>query len=145
MQTRKLNIVPLIVLFAIAACSGPRPGNRAIKVNIEVTHRGSVVCPVPSGITSLPLEAHVGATIALEGFATSNDAVSYAWSGTGGTFSTPRVRKTSFTCAYAGDHPLTFTVKKAGCTDSSMRAIVTCTATSTGGIAGMGSNAGSGG
>jgi len=134
----------IAVAIAGIACSGPKR-RPSLQLDIQVVNQAVLVCPVVAGITALPLEAHVGFALSLQGFVTSNGAANYAWSGTGGTFSTPHALATEYTCVTAGDHALTLTIFKAGCTTNDMTIVVTCTDRPIGDAAGLGDTGGSGG
>lgn len=102
--------------------------NGDVSVTVEVVNEAGVTCPVVTGISALPLEVLVGFSLSLEGFVTSTTGVTYAWSGTGGTFAAPAAAATGFLCQTAGEHPLSFAISKTGCAASTMPVTVTCTA-----------------
>ncbi len=105
----------------------------------EAPHNGSVqvngslnVCPQIDGVSAVPNEVFVGASIALVGAAHDVDSgpssLSYAWTTTSGAVTDAAASSTRFTCTAAGTATITLTVSDgdAGCSDTSS-VIVTCT------------------
>jgi hypothetical protein len=109
--------------------------NGDISVTVTVINDGGSStggsCPLVSGLTALPSEVAVGSSIALEGYSTSADGVTYAWSAASGAFSAATSAATEYTCAAAGDQSLTFQVTKSGCTPATKAVVVTCTGSGT--------------
>jgi hypothetical protein len=135
-----------LIAAAIAgiACGGPKR-RPPVQLDIQVVNQAVLVCPVVAGISALPLEINVGFALNLHGFVTSGGTANYAWSASNGTFSTPHALATEYTCVTAGDHALTLTIFKAGCTSNDMTIVVTCTDRPIGDAAGLGDTGGSGG
>ncbi len=97
----------------------------------NVTLNGTFnVCPKPGSITASPVTVAVGASSALTFSASDRDgdALSYTWTATDGSFSTPNAANTSYTCASAGAKTLTMTVTDGpsrGCTKTAA-IMITC-------------------
>src|SRR5262252_3422084 len=72
------------------------------------------VCPVIDGITALPDEVNVGASVSLTAAAHDSDAgpapLHYQWSAPSGTFDDPSTTSPLFTCTSAGPVTVTLTV-----------------------------------
>ncbi|MCG5053290.1 MAG: PKD domain-containing protein [Myxococcales bacterium] len=87
-------------------------------------------CPVASDLVVAPRTVGVGGKLMVSGAASDSDAadtLTYAWTASGGgTFAATNVGSTSFACAVAGTHELTFTVSDGKCVDS-RTVSVTCT------------------
>jgi hypothetical protein len=91
------------------------------------------VCPVVDGLSALPSQVSVGNNIALSGAAHDSDAapspLSYQWSATSGTFSSPTAQNPTFTCTTPGTATITLTVSDgdttAGCAGT-LSASVSC-------------------
>ena len=99
-----------------------------LRVEGTVTVSPGTSCPVVTGISSLPLETAAGAGLSLEAHVSSSTDATFAWSGTGGTFSAGSALTTNFTCAAGNgaDRTLTFTLSKPNCSPSTQTVDVTC-------------------
>lgn len=101
----------------------------------ETTPRsGENVCPVLDTASALPTTAAVGETIALTGVAHDPDegpgALTYAWTATSGTLSSPTAASPGFTCTEVGTVSLTLTVSDGDTTEgcaATQTVTVTCT------------------
>jgi hypothetical protein len=121
------QVTDLMMVLTCANTVAPESDTQGdLTVNVDVETAPALSCPVVTGISSLPLEAFAGGVMELEGFASSTSDVTYAWTGTGGTFSTPASATANFTCQGSGERTLTFAISKPGCPGSSGSVTVSC-------------------
>lgn len=79
-------------------------------------------CPFVTDVVVAPRSAAIGGQLAVSASGSDSDAadvLSYAWTASGGgTFADAAKGSTTFTCAVAGTHELTFTVSDGKCVQS---------------------------
>lgn len=112
------------VTVRLACHEPPRTGSTAVRGELNL-------CPTVEGVTASPAEVVVGASVALSTKATDSDAgpsaLTYHWTTTGGTLSTPNAQSASLRCTSAGTVTVSVTATDGDCSDTSS-ATVTCTA-----------------
>jgi len=91
------------------------------------------ICPAIDNVSANPAEVFVGGSVALTGMAHDSDAapsaLTYLWTASSGTFSTPTAVSTSFTCATPGIATITLSASDGdpACASTSSVAVI-CTA-----------------
>lgn len=85
-------------------------------------------CPVLTQVVVSPMKASVGDDIDVSAAATDDDggALTYLWTGTGGSFADPAAQNTTYTCQVAGNQSITVTVSDAEACTATWSTRVTC-------------------
>jgi hypothetical protein len=138
-----LGCLSLGAAGAMAGCSS----NAA--TNCGPLDAALIRCPGLYTLSVVPDQAALGGTINMTATVTSDvDAGTpvFLWSAPSGTFGDPSASSTSFTCTAPGNVPVTFVVKREGCSEM-LSASVNCVAAADAGgadAAGDGNAAGDG-
>ncbi|HEX3770747.1 MAG TPA: hypothetical protein VHV30_07785, partial [Polyangiaceae bacterium] len=100
----------------VLTCNAAGPDSGTLDITGQVT-----ACATANGISALPGETTVGASVALSASASgaSPDGIGYTWSAPSGTFSAPNAANTSFTCTAPGPVAVTLSVSAGAQPDGS--------------------------